>query len=86
MNQKYKDHLFHIIAQVDGKYFKSVLMDGGLAISVVSSMVLGKLDLSLSHLKAPTLILHTFNNQLCNTLARIILPILLGSKTIRVYF
>lgn len=36
MSQKYKDSHFPIIAQVDGKYFKRILVDEGLAINVFS--------------------------------------------------
>lgn len=57
LNYKLKYPPLHIIAQVDGKLFKRVFVDGGSTISVVSSVALGKLNFPLSHLKAHTLIL-----------------------------
>lgn len=57
LSHKFKDPPLHIIAQVDGKSFKRVLINGGSIISVVSSVPLGKLNFPLSHLKALTLIL-----------------------------
>jgi len=68
VNIKYKYPPLHIIAHVDGKSFKRVLVDGGSAINVVPSVTWNKLNLPLSYLQEPTLILCAFNNQLCNTL------------------
>lgn len=86
LSHKFKDPPLHSIAQVDEKSFKRVLVDGGSTIRMFSSIALRKLNFPLSHLKGPTLILQAFNNQLCNTLGSIILPILVGLKTIHACF
>lgn len=57
LSHKFKDPPLHIIAQVDEKPFKRVLVDGGSAISMVSLVALEKLNFPLSHLKTPMIIL-----------------------------
>lgn len=47
-SHKFQDPSLHIIAQVDKKSFKRVLVDEGFAISMVSLVALGKLNLPLT--------------------------------------
>lgn len=77
------DPLLHIIANIDGKIFKRILIDEGFAINIISTMAFKKLNIPLSHINAPTLQLKVFNDALCPTVGSISIPIIVGSKIVQ---
>jgi len=72
----------HIIAKVDGKIFKRILVDGGSYINIIFTTTYKNLNLPFSHIFAPSLQLKAFNNALCSIVGSISLPITIGMKSI----
>jgi len=77
------DPPLHIVAGVDGKIFKGVLIDEGSAINIISTASFQNLNIPFSQIKAPTLQLRAFNYALCPTVGSISVPITVGSKIVQ---
>ena len=77
------DPPLHIVAGVDRKMFKRVLIDEGYAINIISTTTFQNLNIPFSQIKAPNLQLRAFNDALCPTIGSISVPITVGSKIIQ---
>jgi len=76
------DPPLHIVANVDRKIFKWILIDKRSAINIISTIVFQNLNIPFSHIKASTLQLKDFNDVLCSIVGSISVPITLRSKII----
>lgn len=63
--------------------FKRVLIVEGSAINIISTTTFQNLNISFSHIKAPTLKLKAFNDNLFPTIGSISIPITVGSKIVQ---
>lgn len=79
-SQKYL--AIYIMAYIDNKGVKWVMIDDGLAINVDSIVALHHLNIYLSYLSAHTLAIKAFNNTLSSTLVVVVLPLRVGTKSI----
>jgi len=82
-NSSQIDPPLHIVANVDGKMFKQILIDEGSTINIISTIAFLNLNIPFSHIKAPTLQLKAFNDALFFTIGSISIPIMVGSKTVQ---
>ena len=83
-NSSWIDPPLHIIANVDGKIFKWILIDKGSVINIISTTTFQNLNIPFSHIKAPTLQLKAFNDALCPTVGSISVPIIVGLKIVQI--
>lgn len=76
----------YIMAYIDNKGVKWVMINEGSIINVVSTMVLQHLNILLSYLSAPTLVSRAFNNTLSSTLGVVVLPLRVGARSILIAY
>jgi len=60
---------------VDSHSYKRVLVDNGLDINVISSILLERLKVPIKFLNTPTLTIRAFNNTLAMIMGIVILPV-----------
>ena len=77
------DPPLHIIGKVDEKLFKRILIDEGSTINIISNVAYKNLNLPDSLILAPSLQIRAFNVVICSTLGSIVLPIIVGAKTVQ---
>lgn len=72
----------YIMAYIDSKGVKRVMIDEGSVINVVFIAPLQHLNIPLSYFSAPTLAIKAFNNILSTTLGMVILPLKVVARLI----
>lgn len=72
----------YIIAYIDGKGVKRVMIDEGLAINVVSIVELHNLNILISYLSDPTFSIRAFNNNLYTIVGVVVIPIKVGVRLV----
>ena len=77
------DPPLYIVASIDGKMFKQILINEGSTINIISKIAFQNLNTPFSHVKAPTLQLKAFNDALCPIVGSISVLITVGPKIVQ---